>query len=165
MNRARVITISDRVSTGERQDVSGPLARDLLRTQGFEVEDVQIVADDLEAIVLTLRRAVAEDVALIVTTGGTGLAPRDVTPEATAEVLDRDLLGLAEVMRSDGRTHTPLAALSRGLTGSAGRSLVVNLPGSPKAVEQGLAAIADVIPHALEVLRGSGRHQEDTAAH
>ena len=165
MNHARVITISDGVSTGERDDASGPLARDLLRAQGLEVTDVEVVADDHGAIVDALRRAITEDVALIVTTGGTGLGPRDVTPEATAEVLERDLPGLAETMRAEGRAHTPLAALSRGLTGSAGRSLIVNLPGSPKAVEQGLGAIADVIPHALDVLRGSGRHQEDTAAH
>lgn len=165
MNRARVITVSDRVSEGEREDASGPLARDILESNGFEVDDIEVVPDDAPAIVQALRRAIADDVALIVTTGGTGLAVRDVTPEATAEVLERDLPGLAEVMRSEGRSHTPMASLSRARTGATGRSLIVNLPGSPTGVQEGLDAIADVMDHALQVLRGDGDHPKDTAAH
>lgn len=162
--RARVITVSDRVSAGQAEDASGPLARDLLGKAAFELDDVEVVPDEHAEIAAALRRAVADDIALIVTTGGTGLGPRDVTPEATAEVIQRELRGLAEVMRSDGRSQTPLASLSRGVAGAAGRSLIVNLPGSPKGVEQSLQAIIEVLPHALDVLRGPGRHREDTAA-
>ena len=158
MRRALVITVSDRSAAGEREDTAGPAAIAKLTAQGFEVAAPAIVPDERDEIVGALKRAVTDGFDLIVTTGGTGLAERDVTPEATMEVVTKTVPGLVELMRAEGLKATPLAALSRGVAGVSGASLVINLPGSPKAVLEGLEAVLPVIPHALDVLRGLDAH-------
>jgi molybdopterin adenylyltransferase len=156
--RAAVLTVSDGVSSGTRMDESGEAAEAILREEGYDVSGRSVVSDDGDLIEAEIRRLAATN-ALVVTTGGTGFGPRDVTPEATRAVLDREAPGLAELMRSAGLAHTPLASLSRGLAGTVGRCLVVNLPGSPKGVRESLRAVLPVIPHAIELLGGgTGLH-------
>jgi len=155
---ALVLTASDGVTAGVRDDVSGSRVGARLAELGFEVERVALPDDrgDLEAAL----RSGAPGHALIVTTGGTGLTPRDVTPEATRAVLDYEVPGMAEAMRAAGRAITPLADLSRGVVGVIGRTLVVNLPGSPKGAIESLDAIAPILDHALETLAGPHDHGE-----
>lgn len=150
--KAHVLTISDRVSAGVRGDASGPIAVEGLTSFGFTVT-ASAVPDDAEAIIGALRSVVAAGVDLVLTTGGTGLGPRDVTPEATLVVIDRLAPGLAELVRSKGRVQT--AALSRAVAGAAGATLIVNLAGSAGAVRDGLEALGPVLPHAIEQLRGA----------
>ena len=153
--RAGVLTISDKASRGERTDTSGIAIGELLATIDAAVQRSEVVPDEAPQIAATLRTwADSDELDLIVTTGGTGLGPRDVTPEATAEVIERPVPGLGEVMRSVGLTHTPMAALSRGVAGVRGRCLILNLPGSEKGVRQNLSAVLDLLPHAVELLRG-----------
>jgi molybdenum cofactor synthesis domain-containing protein len=153
--RAAVLTISDKGYRGERADASGPLLADRLREMGAEVVEQAIVPDEREAIARELVRLADEArVDLIVTTGGTGPAPRDVTPEATRAVIEREMPGLAEVLRWEGYRRTPLAVLSRGVAGIHGQTLIVNLPGSPKAVREGMDVLAPILPHAIQMLRG-----------
>lgn len=152
--KAVVLTVSDRVSAGERADASGPLAAELLEPAGFTVT-TDLVADDAAAIAKAIRAAVDSGVDLVITTGGTGLGPRDVTPEATAEVVDRPAPGIAELIRAAG--SVPTAALSRGIAGVAGRALVVNLAGSTGAVRDGIGALVPLLPHAVDQL-GGGDH-------
>jgi molybdopterin adenylyltransferase len=153
---ALVLTASDRSAAGTREDVSGTLLAERLESLGFIVERA-VVADDADTIADTLRSG-AETHALIVTTGGTGLTPRDVTPQATASVLDYEVPGLAEAIRADGRSKTPFASLSRAVVGVRGRTLIVNTPGSPKAASESLEAIVPVLDHALETLAGPHDH-------
>jgi molybdenum cofactor synthesis domain-containing protein len=153
---AHVITVSDGVSSGAREDVSGDELERLLAASGFEVER-NVVPDEESAIVSAIQSAATRS-RLVLTTGGTGLGPRDVTPEATALVLEREAPGLTHLILARGLAATPMAALSRARAGSIGSSLVVNLPGSPKGAVESLAAIIDVLPHALALLAGDTEH-------
>ncbi len=153
MITAAVLTLSDKGSKGEREDASGPLIRDLLKQIHAEVLHYDVLPDEEELIKQKLMHY-AEKVDLILTTGGTGLSPRDVTPDATLEVIDREIPGIAEAMRLEGLKKTSRAMLSRAVAGVRGQTLIINLPGSPKAVREGLSAILDVIPHAVEKIKG-----------
>lgn len=153
--RAVVITCSDAAARGVRDDVSGPAVRERLQAAGFEVEQVHVIGDERRSIAMLLREEIALGSRLIVTTGGTGVAPRDVTPEACADVCDRRVEGFGELMRAAGRESTPLASLSRGGAWTAGTALVVNLPGSPRGAVESLDAVLHLIPHALELLTGA----------
>jgi molybdenum cofactor synthesis domain-containing protein len=162
MKRALVLTISDGVSAGARDDTSGRRVGERLASLDFTVHHA-LVADDQSAI----REAIGTAAAghdLVVTTGGTGLTPRDVTPQATAAIVDYEVPGLAEAMRAAGREITPFADLSRGVVGVIGRCLVVNLPGSPKGALESLAAIEPVLDHALETLAGPHDHGQSGAS-
>jgi molybdopterin adenylyltransferase len=159
MTNAAVLTISDSASAGTRPDRSGPAVRERLEQLGWSVSVVEVIPDETAEI--SRRLATLADggqVAAIFTTGGTGLAHRDVTPEATRAVLDREIPGFGELMRAQGRRFTPLAALSRSLAGIRGNVLIVNLPGSPKGAVESLDAIVELVPHVLELLRGRTDH-------
>jgi molybdopterin adenylyltransferase len=159
MMRAAVITVSDSCFNGVRVDVSGRVIVDLLQANHFEVISHLVVPDEQAEIEDALRQQ--SDVAdLVVTTGGTGIAPRDVTPEATKAVCDRILDGFAELMRLEGRKQTRFAPLSRSISGVRGRSLVVNLPGSPEGARSSLEAVLPLIPHALALLNGTATHDD-----
>ena len=157
MIKAAIMTVSDTCAQGNRDDVSGRTIADMLTADKFEICDRKIVPDDLAAIAAELRRLSEEvGVELVLTTGGTGLGPRDVTPEATASVCQRMAPGFGEIMRVEGFKKTEKAILSRGTAGVCGRTLIVNLPGSPKAVRESLEIILDVLPHAVKMLLGGG---------
>ena len=155
--RAAVLTISDRCAAGTRQDLSGPAVVNMLQQAGLEVMRTAVLPDEMGEIAHALRHYAAE-ADLVVTTGGTGLAMRDVTPEATRMVCDRMVEGLAEHMRAEGLRQTPMAPLSRAVCGCVGRTLVVNLPGSPAGAAGSLAAILPLLPHALNLLAGQTEH-------
>lgn len=152
--RAAVITCSDRSHGDLRHDESGPLLAGLLADLGFDVGPVTVVPDDERAIANALQSAVDGDVDLIATTGGTGFAPRDVTPEATRQVIEREAPGLAEALRQYNREQVPTTILSRAVAGVAGATLIVNLPGSTNGVRDGVAVLTPVIGHAVAQLRG-----------
>jgi molybdopterin adenylyltransferase len=153
---AFVLTVSDRGAAGTREDSGGAGVAERLEALGFEVERA-VVADDREEIEDALRGAANKN-ALVVTTGGTGLTPRDVTPQATLAVIDYEVPGMAEAMRAEGREQTPFAALSRAVVGVRGRTLIVNLPGSPKGALESIEAIVPILDHALETLAGPFDH-------
>ena len=155
---AAVLTVSDSCARGERKDESGPAVATALKEGGFEVVTAGVISDDLPKIKHALMR-LSEKARLVVTTGGTGIAPRDVTPEATRAVCERVLEGVGERMRAEGTRKTPFAALSRGVCGVHGQTLVLNLPGSPAAARDSLAAVIELLPHALELLAGHTEHR------
>jgi molybdenum cofactor synthesis domain-containing protein len=160
--RAIVITVSDACSRGERPDDSGELLVQLLSDLGAEIVAKEIVADDLDPLSETLRKSARrQDVNLIITTGGTGLGPRDNTPEATLKVIEREAPGLAEAMRGETLRHTPMAMISRGVAGVCSGTLIVNLPGSPKAVRESFAVVSPVLNHAVALLAGQTRHHPE----
>lgn len=160
MLSAAVITVSDSCFRGERQDLSGPAVAGVLKESGLEVALPEAVPDERAAIENALRSA-AGHVRLVVTTGGTGIGPRDVTPEATRAVCERLLDGVSERMRAAGLGETPYAALSRGLCGSVGSALILNLPGSPRGAVTSLRAVLPLLRHALDLLAGDTAHAED----
>jgi molybdopterin adenylyltransferase len=155
---AAVVTVSDSCARGEREDLSGPAVARLLQQLNFKLAAGEVVPDNQIQIQNLLVR-LAREVQLIVTTGGTGIAARDVTPEATSAVCDRLLDGVSERMRIEGAKKTPLAALSRGLCGVRGQCLILNLPGSPAGAVESLEAVAELIPHALDLLSGDTEHR------
>lgn len=165
--------MSDSRSAGEREDTVGPMLTGRLEAAGAEVKRPRIVPDEKDAIAQVLLELADEDsVDLIITTGGTGLAPRDVTPEATREVITREIPGLAEYMRAEGGRQTKFAYVSRGVAGIRGRSLIVNLPGSERGADHSLNLLLPIIPHALETIRGESHEcgkrigeEDDTRAH
>ncbi len=161
--RAAVITVSDSCFRGERVDVSGPAVAELLQANDFHILGRLIVPDEPRDIEDALRQQ-CEVADLVVTTGGTGVALRDVTPEATRAVCDRLLDGFAELMRSEGRKETPFAPLSRAVSGTRGQTLIVNLPGSPRGARSSLELVLPLIPHALQLLRGVTAHSEESAS-
>jgi molybdopterin adenylyltransferase len=155
LGKALVLTISDTASAGGREDLSGPEAKRILQEAGFEVAAVEILPDERAQIEARLQRASEEDFRVVVTSGGTGLSPRDVTPEATHAVIDRPVPGIAELMRLESFKITPRAALSRATAGIRQSTLIINLPGSVKGVRECLAAVRPILGHAVEVLKQS----------
>jgi len=162
-HRAVVVTVSDGVSAGTREDLSGQALESMLAERGFDVTR-DLVPDDAEEIANAIRNGCSQ-AELVVTTGGTGFGLRDVTPEATAGVLEREAPGLVHLMISRGIESTTMAALTRARAGTVGSTLVVNLPGSPRGATESLEAIIDLIPHALQLLGGENRHHPDPEPH
>lgn len=158
MIKARVITCSDAASRRERIDRSGPAVRELLTGNGYDVDAIVIVADDIDDIAAAIEAATGDGARLIVTTGGTGIAARDVTPEATLKVCEKVIPGFGEIMRAASLSKTPMAPLSRAQAATRGTALIVNLPGSVSGATENLQAILHLVPHALQLLEGKTEH-------
>jgi molybdenum cofactor synthesis domain-containing protein len=161
VTRAHVITVSDGVSAGTRVDASGAVVARLLTEARFEVSGPQVVPDTSELIGEAILAAVNGGAGVVVTTGGTGLGPRDVTPQASAALFDFEVPGIAETMRRAGAESTPLAALSRSTAGVRGRALIINLPGSPKGAAESLEAVIPILGHAMLMLQGETKHEKN----
>lgn len=164
MPTAAILTISDTRAAGARTDTTTALMREILESLGIEIVDAQLVPDERDEIAAAIV-ALADAADLVLTSGGTGLAPRDVTPEATRAVIDREAPGIAEAMRAETARIQPLSWLSRGVSGTLGRSLVVNLPGNPKAVRECLDVLAPMLPHALKLATGADDAGAGAGAH
>ena len=158
MTRAHVITVSDGAYHGKREDTSGAAVVAMLQANNFEAGKPEVVPDEAYLITEAIVEAAESGARLVITTGGTGLGPRDVTPQATAEALDYDVPGIAEKMRRDGEASTPMAVISRAIAGVRGKTLVINLPGSPKGATQSLESVMPVLGHALALLAGDTEH-------
>ncbi len=158
MTRAHVITVSDGAFHGKREDASGAAVVKILEANQFEAGKPEVIPDERDIIANAIADAADNGARLVVTTGGTGLGPRDVTPQATADTIDYEVPGIAETMRRAGAASTPMAALSRAMAGVRGRSLVINLPGSPKGATESLEAVIPVLGHALNLLAGDTEH-------
>jgi molybdopterin adenylyltransferase len=159
MPRAKILVLSDAASRGERTDLSGPAVREALTASGWQVLAIEILPDDLNTIREKLEKWTdADDCDLVVTSGGTGVAPRDVTPEATRAVIEKEIPGLAELMRAEGLEKTRRAVLSRGVVGVRKGKLIVNLPGSPKGARESLESILDLLPHIVDLIQGRTAH-------
>ena len=157
MIRAAILTVSDSCAQGKREDISGQMIKDILTKNGFEICDKRIIADNREAIANELKYFSDQtDVDIVFTTGGTGLGPRDVTPEATDSVCEKTIPGLNEIIRARGWEKTKSAVLSRAKAGIRNKTLIINLPGSPKGVKESLEIILDLLPHAVDMMRGQG---------
>ena len=155
LRRAAVVTVSDRSAAGERDDASGPLLAGLLEAAGWDVSERRVVPDEADAIAGALTELAARSIPLVLTTGGTGLSPRDVTPDATRSVADREVPGIAEALRAAGLGETPHAMLSRATAAVRGGTLIVNLPGSPRGAESGFRTLAPVLEHAVRLASGA----------
>lgn len=163
--RSIVLTVSDSVSQGTRQDLSGSAVKHKLEEAGWSVRGIEVLPDDFNLIRERLSALAAEtDIDAVFTVGGTGLAPRDRTPEATTAVMERSLPGLAELMRREGFKTTPYAALSRAVAGVRGKTLLINLPGSPGGAVESVSALLDILPHAIDVIRGEAVHGASASA-
>jgi len=159
--RAKILVLSDAAAGGRREDRSGPAVRELLESRGWLVGSIEVLPDDASRIRETLLAWTdGDDCDAVFTSGGTGLGPRDVTPEATRAVVEKKIPGLAELMRAEGMKKTPLAALSRGVVGARKDKLIVNLPGSPRGACESLESIIELLPHAIDLLRGYIDHPE-----
>lgn len=159
--RAAVVTISDSVYQGKKRDASGAAVAEVLQQSGWTVEHSRVVNDDLAVITATLRELATKGFDAIITTGGTGIAARDVTPEATRKVITREIPGLAEQMRREGAKSEPRAALSRGVAGTVGTALIINVPGSPRGAADSLRSIIALLPHCVDLLQGRTEHGEN----
>ncbi len=161
MLRAKILVLSDLATQGRREDRSGPAVRDVLESHGWQVTALELLPDEFDQIRDRLEVWMnSEDCDAVFTSGGTGLSPRDVTPEATRSVIEKKIPGLAELMRAEGIKSTPLAALSRGVVGVRKRKLIVNLPGSPRGARESLESIIKVLPHAIDQIQGRTGHSE-----
>ena len=159
--RAKILVLSDAASRGERPDQSGAAVRELLEANGWQVAAIEILPDELSVIRQRLEALTdADDCDIVVTAGGTGVAPRDVTPEATRAVIEKEIPGLPEVMRAEGTKKTRRAALSRGIVGVRKGKLIVNLPGSPRGAHESMESIVDLLPHVVDLIQGRTVHHE-----
>lgn len=158
MSKAHVITVSDGVFHGKREDKSGPALLALLHGGGHEVSGPEVVPDEAPSIIDAIETAITRGMDIVVTTGGTGLGPRDVTPQATAELVEYQVPGIAEEMRRAGTASTPMAALSRAMAGVRGQTLIINVPGSVKGATESLEAVLPILGHAVQLLHGDTAH-------
>lgn len=161
MPRAKIVVLSDASARGERADLSGPAVREVLEARGWQVAAVEILPDDLDTVKERLQALTdADECDAVITSGGTGVGPRDVTPEATRAVIEKEIPGLAELMRAEGIKKTRRAALSRGIVGVRKGKLIVNLPGSPRGARESIESILDLLPHVIDLVQGRTAHGE-----